>query len=188
MYWNVPKDHRTIQQVILTTRPPHSGGWCSFPLCTVLSVQRYQFWSLWVLLQSPVHWNELIPSLFPMDHGDFGGSDDSMLIAHLLTGWSLLENPPLANVIYIQLSTQALGLHCVLVWRWETHLAPGPTALARQKGWGLSRPSHRPQLPVKGWGERGGAWGVSWLPSLSRGPVQSAVIEIDWMLFFLLQM
>lgn len=52
-----------------------------------------------------------------MDHGDFGGSDDSMMIAHLLTGWSLLENPPLANVIYIQLSTQALGLHCVLVWR-----------------------------------------------------------------------
>lgn len=52
-----------------------------------------------------------------MDHGDFGRSDDSMMIAHLLTRWSLLENPPLANLIYIQLSTQALGLHCVLVWR-----------------------------------------------------------------------
>lgn len=37
-------------------------------------------------------------------------------------------------------------------------------------------------------GERGGAWRASWLPSLSRGPVRSAVIEIDWMLFFLLQM
>lgn len=37
-------------------------------------------------------------------------------------------------------------------------------------------------------GGKGRSMGVSWLPSLSRGPVQSAVIEIDWMLFFLLQM
>lgn len=37
-------------------------------------------------------------------------------------------------------------------------------------------------------GERGGALRASWLPSLSWRPVRSAVIEIDWMLFFPLQM
>lgn len=63
-------------------------------------------------------------------------------------------------------------------------------ALTSGRGWGLTRPSYRPQLALKGWkkGENMGGGGVCWLPSVSRGPVQSAVIEIDWMLFFLLQM
>lgn len=49
-----------------------------------------------------------------------------------------------------------------------------------QTGW---REAGLPGRPFK---QRGGASG--WLPSLSQGPVQSGVIEIDWMLFFLLQM
>lgn len=65
---------------------------------------------------------------------------------------------------------------------------PGPVSPCQTEWVGPNQAQPQASGSSQGLGERGGAWGFSWLPSLSRGPVQSAVIEIDWMLFFLLQM
>lgn len=65
---------------------------------------------------------------------------------------------------------------------------PGPGCPGQTEWVGPEQAQPQASTSSQGLGERGGAWWVSWLPSLSRGPVQSAVIEIDWMLFFLLQM
>ncbi len=69
-----------------------------------------------------------------------------------------------------------------------TNPAPRPWLPCQTEWVGPNQAQPQASASSQGLGKRGGAWGVSWLPSLSRGPVQSAVIEIDWMLFFLLQM
>lgn len=65
MYWNVPKDHRKIQRVILTTQTiTQLGVMLSSPAYCVLSQEKP--------ILSPALWSyRLPPCLYPTDHWVF---------------------------------------------------------------------------------------------------------------------